>query len=195
MEAAKKKTTILGVVILMIWLLLGVALLFWAVNASRASNPTISRFRKPVGLLVAQTDDWDPVRQMERMQEQIDRAIHDATEQFRLGPGATVFQPDPSYSSSFNLRDRKDHYELRAYLPDVNASDVNVRVDNDRTLHVSVTQRKQQKKDTTNGSESFTELGQYEQVVTLAEPVKSSEMKIERSGHEIVITIPKANSV
>jgi len=83
---------------------------------------------------------------------------------------------------------------LRAYLPQVNASDVNVRVDNDRTLHVSVTQRKQQKKDTTNGSESFTDLGQYEQVVTLAEPVKSGEMKIERSGHEIVITIPKSNS-
>ena len=110
---------------------------------------------------------------MERMQEEIDRAIHDATEQFRLGPGATAFQPDASYSSSFNLRDRKDHYELRAYLPDVNSSDVNVRIDNDRTLLVSVSQRKQQKKDTTNGSESFTELGQYEQVVTLAEPVKS----------------------
>jgi HSP20 family molecular chaperone IbpA len=122
---------------------------------------------------------------MERMQEEIDRAIHDATEQFRLGPGATAFQPDASYSSSFNLRDRKDHYELRAYLPDVNASDVNVRVDNDRTPRVSVTQRKQQKRDTTNGSESFTEFGQYEQVVTLAEPVKSSEMKIERSGHEM----------
>ena len=194
MEAAKKKTTILGIVILVIWLLLGVALLFWAVKASRASNPTISRFQKPVGLLVAQTDDWDPVRQMERMQEEIDRAIHDATEQFRLGRGATVFRPDAGYSSSFNLRDRKDHYELRAYLPDVNASDVNVRVDNDRTLHVRVTQRKQQKKDTTSGSESFTELGEYEQVVTLGEPVKSSEMRIDRSGHEIVITIPKANS-
>ena len=69
-----------------------------------------------------------------------------------------------------------------------------MRVDNDRTLHVGMTQRKQQKKDTTSGSESFTELGEYEQVVTLGEPVKSSEMRIDRSGHEIVITIPKANS-
>ena len=89
METAKKKTTIVGIVILMIWLLLGVALLFWAVKASRASNPTISHFQKHGGLLVAQTDDWDPVRQMERMQEEIDRAIDDATEQFRLGSGAT----------------------------------------------------------------------------------------------------------
>jgi len=30
--------------------------------------------------------------------------------------------------------------------------------------------------------------------VTLPEPVKSSEMKIERKGHEVVITVPKANA-
>jgi HSP20 family molecular chaperone IbpA len=152
-----------------------------------------SDFQKP-GLLVAQTDEWDPVRQMERMQEEIDRAIRNAAEQFRFGPGATVFAPQAGYSSSFDLRDRKDHYELRAYLPEVNASDVNVRIDNDRTLHVSVTQRKQQKKDTTNGSESFTELGQYEQVVTLPDRVNSKDMKIDRRGHEIIITIPKSSS-
>lgn len=195
MDAAKRRTTILGIVILTVWLLLGLALLFWAVKTSRANNPTglWSGFQKP-GLLVAQTDEWDPVGQMERMQEEIDRAIRNATEQFRFGPGATVFAPQAGYSSSFDLRDRKDHYELRAYLPEVNASDVNVRIDNDRTLHVSVTQRKQQKKDTTNDSESFTELGQYEQVVTLPDRVNSKDMKIDRRGHEIVITIPKSSS-
>jgi len=56
-----------------------------------------------------------------------------------------------------------------------------------------VTQRKQQKKDTTNGSASFT-LGHYEQVVTLPERVISSDMKIDRRDHEIVVTIPKASS-
>jgi HSP20 family molecular chaperone IbpA len=195
MDAAKRRTTILGIVILTVWLPLGLALLFWAVKTSRANNPTRlwSDFQKP-GLLVAQTDEWDPVRQMERMQEEIDRAIRNAAEQFRFGPGATVFAPQAGYSSSFDLRDRKDHYELRAYLPEVNASDVNVRIDNDRTLHVSVTQRKQQKKDTTNGSESFTELGQYEQVVTLPDRVNSKDMKIDRRGHEIIITIPKSSS-
>jgi HSP20 family molecular chaperone IbpA len=130
---------------------------------------------------------------MERMQEHIDRAIRDATENFSLGPGASMFRPDAGYSSSFDLRDRKDHYELRAYLPDVNASNVNVKIDNDQTLHVSVKQQKQQTKNTKNGSASTTELGEYEQVVTLPEPVRSQDMKINRNGHEIVVTIPKAN--
>jgi HSP20 family molecular chaperone IbpA len=61
-------------------------------------------------------------------------------------------------------------------------------------LHVSVKQQKQQTKNTKNGSASITELGQYDQVVTLPEPVRSQDMKIDRHGHEIVITIPKANS-
>src|SRR3954469_14995536 len=108
---------------------------------------------------------------MQEMQEEIDRSIRRATERFQFGPGASLFRPDAGYSSSFDLRDRKDHFELRAYLPDVETSDVNVKIDDDRVLHVSVGQKKQEtKKD--NGNEShLTALGHYEQVVTLPEPV------------------------
>ncbi len=74
------------------------------------------------------------------------------------------------------------------------ASDVNVKIDNDRVLHVSVTQRKQKTKNTSGGNASFTKLGQYEQVVTLPEPVQANKMKIDRRGHEVVITIPEAKA-
>jgi len=132
MDTAERRRTILGIVILTMWLLLGLVLLFWAVKTSRADHvATLSTGFQEPALFVAQNDEWDPIRLMERMQEEIDRAIRNATEQFRLGPGATVFRPDAGYSSSFDLRDRKDHYELRAYLPDLNASDVNVRIDNE----------------------------------------------------------------
>ena len=56
------------------------------------------------------------------------------------------------------------------------------------------TQRKQETKNISGSTTSFSELGQYEQVVTLPEPVKSNEMRIDRHGHEILITIPKANA-
>jgi HSP20 family molecular chaperone IbpA len=128
------------------------------------------------------------------MRQEIDRAIGRATEQFEANPSAAWSHPSVGYSSSFDLQDRGDHYELRAYLPDVKASDVNVQIDNDRTLHVSVTQRKEETKNTSQGNTRFTELGNYEQVVTLPEPVQSSEMKIDRHDHEVVITIPKAKA-
>ena len=195
----KREPMLIGIVTLLLGLGLGAGLGAWFVKSSHADNvPRAEQaFTKPARQerAVSNTaDEWDPFRHMERMQEEINRAIRDMTEELELSPGATVFRPDAGYSSAFDLHDRNDHYELRAYLPDVKSSDVNVRVDNERTLHVSVTQRKQQKKDTASGSASFTELGQYEQVITLPEAVKSSDMKIDRRDHEIVITIPKASS-
>ena len=197
MITINRKTTMVGIVTLIVGLALGLGIGVWSVKSSQASNASAAQNSLSAtgkGEPSFTTNVWDPFRQMERMQEEIDRAMRNATEQFQLGPGATAFRPDAGYSSSFDLRDRKDHFELRAYLPDTKASDVNVKVDNDRTLHVSVSQRKQETKNTSGGSVSFTELGQYEQVVTLPEPVKSRDMKIDRHGHEVVITIPKAKT-
>ena len=194
-----KEPMLIGIVTLLVGLGLGAGLGAWFVKNLQAEN--LPRTQQTLATPARQErsvsntgDEWDPFRHMEQMQEEINRAIRDMTEQLKLSPGATVFRPDAGYSSSFDLHDRNDHYELRAYLPDVKSSDVNVRVDNERTLHVNVTQRKEQKKDTASGSASVTELGQYEQVITLPEAVKSSDMKVDRRDHEIVITIPKANS-
>lgn len=136
--------------------------------------------------------EWDPFVQMERMQEEIDRVIRRATEELENAPNAAWSRPSAGYSSSFDLRDRGDRYELRVYLPDAKASDVKVKIDNDRTLRVSVTQRKEETKKSAAGSASFKELGKYEQVVTLPEPVRSADMKIDRRDHEVVIKLPKA---
>src|SRR5438477_599907 len=46
---------------------------------------------------------------------------------------------------------------------------------------------------TSPAKNDMAELGRYEQVVTMPEAVRSNEMKIERNGHEVIITIPKAN--
>lgn len=223
MDTIKRRTTMVGIVTLIVGLVVGIGIGVWGINTSHASNtpattgntsssstsssntnsnpgntqssPSIDQNKDEDSLLSPKDwDHWDPFRDMERMHEQIDRAIRDATEKFSFAPGATALQPDASYSSSFDLHDRKDHYELRAYLPDVNPADVNVKIDNDQTLHVSVKQQKQQTKNTQNGTARITQLGEYEQVVTLPEAVKSDQMKINRNGHEIVITIPKANS-
>jgi HSP20 family molecular chaperone IbpA len=215
MDTVRRKTTAVGIVTLIVGLIVGIGIGVWGIKTSHATNAPNSTTQSATANSgntnsnaasnnnsIGQNKDqdpllidknWNPFTDMERMREQIDRAIRDATEKFSFEPGMDMFKPDAGYSSSFDLRDRKDHYELHAYLPDVNPSDVNVKIDNDQTLRVSVKQQKQQTKNTANGSASMTELGEYEQVVTLPEPVKSDQMKINRNGHEIVITIPKAN--
>ncbi len=200
MDTINKRTTFVGIVTLIIGLALGLGIGVWLVENSQASSASSGQSNltsptpSPTAAPLFEKNEWDPFKEIEQMQEEINRAIRNATKQFELNPGGRMFKPDAGYSSSFDLRDRNDHFELRAYLPDAKASDVKVRIDNDRTLHVGVTQRNQQTRNTSGGSANFTELGHYEQVVTLPEPVKSSEMKIDRRDHEIVITIPKAKS-
>jgi len=135
-----------------------------------------------------------PLRQIDRMSEEIDRAIHTVTNQLEPETHATVSRRDPDYPSSFELRDRKDHYELRAHLPDAKTWDVNVRTENNRTVHVSVTRRKQKTNREGDSSARFAGLAEYEQLMTTPEPVKANEAKIDRHDQEIVITIPKTKT-
>ena len=200
MDTVKRTMTAVRIATAILGLAVGLGIGAWAIKTSHASDASASTSNTPANSQnhnsnsATRTEQWDPFQEMERMQEEIDRAIRNATEQFRLGPSATTFRPDAGYSSQFNLRDRKDHFELRAYLPDAEASDVNVKIDNDTTLRISVVHKRHEMKKENALEASVTELGQYEQIITLPEAVRSPEMKIERKGHEVIITIPKATN-
>jgi HSP20 family molecular chaperone IbpA len=194
MKLLWNKPAVVGVATLIIGGLLGAAVATTTLHARAEQAPKQTAKVESKATKAPQTDEWDPFREMERMQEEIDRSIRHATEQFRSGPGFDLMRRDAGYSSSLDLRDRKDHFELRAYLPDAESSDVKVTTEGDNMLRVSVTHRKEEKKEEKGSASSFAELGRYEQLVTLPEPVKSEEMKVDRDGHELVITIPKAKT-
>ena len=151
-----------------------------AVTKNDDSRPAITR-----------TEEWDPFREMEQMREEIDRTIRHATEQFRLEPGAASFAQDLGYTSSLDVRDRGDHFEVRAYLPDAESKDIKVTNDGDQTVRVSVSHRKEVRKQNDRGQAVFNELGRSEQLVTLPEPANTKDMKVDTRENEVVITIPK----
>ena len=196
MEVLKRKSTLVAALTLIIGVGLGLGIGTWTSRsdaASSSSKPaTVEReeVRRPS---ISRSGEWDPFREMERMQDEIDRAIRRATEQFRLGPSTEPFSRDLSYSSSLDVRDRDDHFEVRSYLPDAEAKDVKVTTEGEQTLRVKVSHRKEQKKED-DAQSVFRELGHYEQVVTLPEPVNSKDMKVDTREHEFVITIPKAKA-
>ena len=93
-----------------------------------------------------------------------------------------------------DVRDRGDHFELRAYLPCAETENVKVESEGEQAVRVSVSHRKQQKKEENGARAMFSELGSYEQLVTFPEPLNTSDMKVETKENEIVITIPKAKA-
>jgi len=198
METLKRKSTILATVALILGIGLGLGIGTWthrseAAGSGSPEKATVTKTeenRKPL----AQKEDWDPMREMQRMHDEIDQAIRHATEQFRMDGVLTPFSHDLGYSSSLDVRDRKDHFEVRAYLPDAVTKDVKVTTEGDQTLRVSVSHRKEQKKDANGQQEMWSEMGQYDQLVTLPGPANMNEMKVDTRENEVVITIPKAKA-
>lgn len=193
METLRHKPWLLAVATLVIGVAIGFGVSTVTSRSGHASAAAkSSSVRSPDSTMA--TDVVDPFSEMERMQADVDRAIGRATDSFRLTAGSDLLRRDLGFSSSLDVRDRKDHFEISAYLPDTEASDVKVVTEGDKTLRVTVSQKKEDKRDTANGTSSFSELGQYEQLVTLPEAIRSQDMKVERNGHEVVINVPKAKA-
>jgi HSP20 family molecular chaperone IbpA len=136
-------------------------------------------------------DNWDPFREMRNMQAEMDEMFQRSITRFHMNPQMDIFKDDAGYSLSLDVRELKDRYEVRAFLPDAKASDTKVNLQGNR-LEVEVTHKQTQQQQGTNNVASTTEWGRYTQTVELAGKLKSEQMKVERKEHELLITIPKA---
>jgi len=138
-------------------------------------------------------ENWNPLNEMRNMQAEMDRMFQRSMERFRMSPQMDIFKGQAGYSSSLDVRDLADRYEVRAYLPDANTSNAKVKLDgNQLTVEVTNHQSQEHKgKDANSNTQSW---GNYDQMVQLAGNLKADEMKVKRQTHELLITIPKANS-
>lgn len=180
---------------------LGIGLVLGAAAAETGSMPNLTRKAYPTnpissaapsGPISSGLPTWNPFQEMRDMQAQIDQSFDKMVDRFRTEPQFTAFQDYPGYSLSLDVRDLKDRYEVQAELPDAKASDVHVSLKNGQTLDVEVSRKETQTSDQKNAATSLIELGQYDQMVQLPTPVKASQMKVQREGHELIITIPKS---
>ena len=195
---AKKSTTaIVGVITLAIGVLIGLTVTKSKAGNSAAVAPAkiqtnqMSSAASP-GLNPAGQAEWNPFQEIRDMQAQMDRMFSQMSAQLRVEPRLNFFPENPGYSLSLNVQDLKDRYEVRAYLPDAKASDVKVNLDNNQTLQVQVSNKSTETSGRKNANTSVTEWGQYEQTIQLPMPVKTDQMKVDRKGHELIVTLPKA---
>jgi HSP20 family molecular chaperone IbpA len=139
----------------------------------------------------SQIQAWNPLGQMRQMQAEIDQVFQRSFDDLRLNPKLQVFQEEPGYSLSMDVRDLKDRYQVRAFLPDTKTSDVQVHLDGNQ-LKVDVTNKTTEKEMVKNNETTVSEWGHYEEVVQLNGVLKDDQMKVQRKEHELLITVPKA---
>ena len=207
-ETKKTRTTKLSTTVIIAFLTLIVGVVFGAASAENGTglveNPrpgaaptnktaTTSVATPATGQKTGAMTETDPFAEIRDLQTRMDRSFDEMFQQLYAKPQFNLFKDNPGYSLALDVRDLKDHYEVRAYLPDTKNPDVQVNLKNGQTLDVNVTSKKMTKtSDAKNGTSEVSELGQYEQMIELPSPVKSGQMKIKHEGQELVITIPKA---
>jgi HSP20 family molecular chaperone IbpA len=198
-----RRFTLIGVLMLVIGIALGYGLSVWTHHYHHNRATIAARHHRPAnhdksGPAIAannQNQKWDPFAEMERMQKDIDGAIQRATQQLRLGSASIPdWNSAAGFSSALDVRDRGDHYEVRADLPNTDQKDVKVTTEGDREVHVDVTQHQEQRKDANGTQSTVSEFGSYDQLVTLPGPADMKNMKVDNHNGELVITIPKAKA-
>jgi HSP20 family molecular chaperone IbpA len=161
-----------------------------AATEHAAATPARSGTQKSVDEV---THAWNPFQEIRDMQRHMDQMFDQMTTNFHLAPGMGAFSDSPGYSLSLNLRDLKDHYEVRAYLPDAKASDVKVSLLDKQTLKVEVSNTSKPSVAQGGHGSTVTEWGQYAQIIRLPAPVRSEQMAVDQPHHELIVTLPKAN--
>jgi HSP20 family molecular chaperone IbpA len=134
---------------------------------------------------------WNPFQEIRDMQLQMDQMFNQMTTQFRMEPSLNVFADSPGYSLSLRVRDMKDHYEVRAYLPNAEASNVKTSLLDKQTLKVEVSNQTSEVANPKGAKETVSEWGQYAQIIHLPGPVKNEDVRIDQANHQLTITLPK----
>lgn len=127
------------------------------------------------------------------MQTEMNQFFSRAMSEFGMNPNFLTMRNEPGYSSSIDVRDKGDHYEVHAFLPGRDISNVKVTAESNNLLRVTAAKSKQLKKTTELGESLLAEFGEYEQLVTLPGPANTNAMTVDRKEHELVINIPKKN--
>jgi HSP20 family molecular chaperone IbpA len=198
-SGTKRSTVIIGgVAILAFGMLLGIGATRNSTGIPRATAATAGSRAStppPTALPVPNSTSpgtWNPFRELRDMQLRMDQMFDDMTTQFRLEPRLSLFTDTPGYSLSVRVQDLKDHFEVRAHLPNAKASDVNVSLLDKQTLKVEVSNKATSTGNKKAADERVAEWGQYSQIVQLPAPVKSENTKIDQPNHELLIILPKA---
>lgn len=201
-KQAFRRPMVLGLVMLLVGLLVGVAAEKYSVRGNGGTTPgqlaearslpgAAPQLPAPDILFPGAADAWDPFREMRDLQAEMDRMLQRSIARFNSSPSMDPFKNDTGYSLSLDVRELKDRYEVRAYLPDAKATDANVKLEGNR-LQVEVTHRHANSLQDTNAAVSTSALEHYSQVVELPGRLDGGRMKVEQSDHAVLITVPKA---
>jgi HSP20 family protein len=146
----------------------------------------------PWSLFDRNLNDWDPFKEMQSLQERIDRMFGGAFDRFGHSPKFRgLFDSPLTFSPSADIKDEGDHYRVSVDLPGVEKSNITIDLKG-QTLTLSGTIDESKSSDeqgTTIRKERRS--GQFQRVITLPGPVQADKVDATQENGILQIVIPK----
>lgn len=132
---------------------------------------------------------WDPFRDLETLQENVNRLFQDTMARPRREvPTARVWAPP------VDVMEDEDKIVVRAELPGMKREDIDIELTGD-----TLTIRGERKFESEESRENFVRVerayGQFQRSFTIGVPVKSGEVKASYKDGILDVTIPKAEEM
>lgn len=127
---------------------------------------------------------WDPIREFERLHEEVDRVFRG------LGMGRAGVHGDVTCPFAVDVLEDKDHVVLKAELPGVNPKEVDIHVE-DNVLTISGEKKieHEDKKDAYLRIERY--YGKFSRAFTLPPYVDSGQISAQYKDGVLTVSLPK----
>lgn len=137
------------------------------------------------------TEDWDPFKEMQSMQDRINQMFGSAFNHFqRSDDFSSLFQKHP-FAPDVNIEDKGDHFLVTVDLPGAEDPHIDVKLEG-RTLTITgKVQSETKEEDKGQVLRQERRSGRFERTVTLPGPVKADKMKTTSQKGVLSIEIPK----
>jgi len=160
-----------------------------AVGAAESAPEARGTPPKP---LPAPPDRWDHeiLDRMDRMRREMDELFQQSVKDFGAVPRLKDLFDHPRFGSSVDLREEDGNYIVHAYLPDRDAENIKVTVDDGRILKIEA--EAEERREGEEGAVMMERRSHYSQHLTLPGPVNADQLKVDRKDGLLVITVPKS---
>ena len=155
-------------------------------------NPANKSFRPKHPALSLNDKDWNPFEEMQRMQNEMNKMFGDMRSNFYRTPGLDNIFKSFSFSPTLDMQEEDDKFVIKVDIPGSDASNINVKVDDQQLTISASTKKSSNDKDKGNVFRSERFMGQFQRRIELPAPVQADKMKTDYKDGVLTITIPKA---
>lgn len=135
-------------------------------------------------------DRWDPMAEMDRIQQQMNRIFQQTFSNTGFTGRSGVLNSSMFYDDDFDIKDNQDHYLISVDMQGFEKDKVDIQIDQ-HAVTISGQQSSQSKEEGQNGFYSSHRYGSFLRTLPLPADADTQKVQTKKEGGKLIITIPK----